>query len=320
MVAFQLDYPLTTDRNGSSSVGGFTGSTITKSAALTGFAEIFESKLLVQPATTSINATKYVEFTITPDATVEEWTPSSIVWTQQCRTSGTSSAQIRTSKDAYAAAVGTTQTQSAIAAGKSIDLSGLGVQTGPLTIRMLVAAPASPNGIFISALTVAGDFTPAGGSDQDLAPVGIASAEAFGTPVLVIVQPVIVAPEGIASGEAFGSPLVEHGAPVPVVSYPDGEDVADFLGAPGDGRLVAIAEVHVGVITHFARVYTRGNGFYVDGVVPELASVVLAATGRLVANPEQINITVGTVRRDGSFKGWSLAEQRVLNEYRGTAR
>jgi hypothetical protein len=103
------------------------------------------------------------------------------------------------------------------------------------------------------------------------------------------------------------------------VPYPTGQDVAAFLGAPGDTSLVALADVHVGVITEFARVYTRGNGFSVEGVAPEVASVVLAATGRLVANPEQIDITVGTMRRSGSFKGWSLAEQRVLNEYRGVA-
>jgi hypothetical protein len=295
------------------------GSTLAKGGSLTGFADIFESKLLVQPGTTSINTARYVEFTITPDETVEEWTPTSITWTQACRTSGTSSAQIRTSDDAYAAAVGTTQTQSATPASKTISLSGLGVQTGALTVRLLVAAPTSPNGVFISGLSVAGDYVPAGGVDQNVEPAGIATAEAFGSPVLVIVQPVDLSPEGIASGEAFGTPVIEHGAPVPVVSYPAGQDVADFLGIPDDARLVAVAEVHVGVITHFARVYTRGNGFYVDGVVPELASVVLAATGRLVANPEQIDITVGTVRRAGSFKGWSLAEQRVLNEYRGVS-
>lgn len=317
MVAFTATYPLTTDLTGSSSAAGFTASAVT--AVGTSFAAIFESKLLVQPGTTSINTAKYVTFTITPDETVEEWTPASLTWTMRARNAGTVSCQIRTSDDAYAAAVGTTQTQSATAAGKTISLSGLGVQTGALTVRMLIAAPASPNGEFIYDLALTGDYVPAGGLDQDVEPAGIATAEAFGSPVLVIVQPVDLSPAGIASGEAFGSPLVERGAPVPVVSYPAGQDVAEFLGSPDDARLVAVAEVHVGVITHFARIYTRGNGFYVEGVVPELASVVLAATGRLVANPEQIDITVGTVRRAGSFKGWSLAEQRVLNQYRGVS-
>lgn len=81
-----------------------------------------------------------------------------------------------------------------------------------------------------------------------------------------------------------------------------------------------MAEVHVGVITHFARLYTRGNGFTVAGVREEIAAVIMAAAARLVSNPEQLDITVGSTRRASGFKGWSLAERTVLNEYRGVAR
>lgn len=179
---------------------------------------------------------------------------------------------------------------------------------------------------------------------SSVGPASIASAEAFGAPVIVVLQPVNLEPEAIISGEAFGTPVVvsipaqevaalgvgsaeafgvpevEHGAPVPVVAYPTAEDVSVFLtGSEVDERLVAMAAVHIGVVTHFARVYTRGNGFYVDGVVEEIAAVILAATARLTSNPGQIDITVGSVRRQGSFKGWTLAEQKVLNPYRKVA-
>lgn len=153
-----------------------------------------------------------------------------------------------------------------------------------------------------------------------LEPAGIASAEAFGAAAVVVVQPVELTPEAIVSGEAFGQPQVIHGADVETVPYPTGEAVAEFMDAPGDARLIALAEVHVGVVTHFARVYTRGNGFYVEGVAPEIAAVILAATARLASNPGQIDIHVGSVRRAQSFKGWTLAEQKVLNPYRGVAR
>lgn len=154
----------------------------------------------------------------------------------------------------------------------------------------------------------------------NLEPAAISSGEAFGSASVVIVQPQIVSPGGVGSGEAFGVPEVAYGAAVPVVAYPTAEDVSVFLtGSEVDDRLVAMAAVHIGVVTHFARVYTRGNGFYVDGVTAEIASVILAATARLASNPGQIDITIGSVRRQGSFKGWTLAEQKVLNPYRKVA-
>lgn len=154
----------------------------------------------------------------------------------------------------------------------------------------------------------------------NLEPEAIISGEAFGTPVTVVIPNQDVQAAGVGSGEAFGVPVVQYGAPVPVVAYPTASDVALFLtGSEVDDRLVAMAEVHIGVVTHFAQIYTRGNGFYVDGVVPEIASVILAATARLASNPGQIDITIGSVRRQGSFKGWTLAEQKVLNPYRKVA-
>lgn len=318
MVAFQVSYPLTTDKSGSSAEPFVAGDVLDAGVAFCGI-DGAALELWVTPTTTTISPSYYLSVKITPGGEVGTWSPTSLAFKLRRRETGTVALQARSSHNGYAAAVGTTvSTSSATLTPFTIDLSGIGTVSGPLTLRMLVSHSVSGRSLGLGSVVLSGSYV-AASPPQVVSPVGIASGEAFGVPVLAIVQPVELFPVGIPSGEAFGTPQVEHGAPVAVDPYPTGQDVAEFLGAPDDARLVAVAEVHVGVITQFARVYTRGNGFYVEGVVPEVASVVLAATGRLVANPEQIDITVGTMRRAGSFKGWSLAEQRVLNEYRGVA-
>ena len=98
---------------------------------------------------------------------------------------------------------------------------------------------------------------------------------------------------------------------------PTGEDVASFLGQGDIEQVVALAEEHVAIITALARSYTRDNGFTSDGTAREdICAVITAATARLVANPEQIHYSAGAQRLSGGFKGWSLAEQIVLNRYR----
>ncbi|OMC09227.1 hypothetical protein [Mycolicibacterium fortuitum] len=96
-----------------------------------------------------------------------------------------------------------------------------------------------------------------------------------------------------------------------------GADVAAFLGqGDGDAPAVALAGQHVQIVTAMARAYTRGRGF--NGAEPnaEIAAVITTATARLVANPEQIPTTVGSVDIRGGFTGWTLAELFVLNRYR----
>lgn len=98
-----------------------------------------------------------------------------------------------------------------------------------------------------------------------------------------------------------------------------GETVAAFLGEGTDTTLVALAEQHAAIVTAMARAYTRGNGF--TGAEPndEITAVITTATARLVANPEQINTTTGSVAVAGGFSGWTLAELFVLNRYRRKA-
>ncbi|RYI24495.1 hypothetical protein EVU97_01960 [Dermacoccus sp. 147Ba] len=98
-----------------------------------------------------------------------------------------------------------------------------------------------------------------------------------------------------------------------------GQDVADFLGQGDDEQLVALAGQSVTIITAMARSYTRGNGFDDFGANDEIAAVITAATARLVANPEQLRVTIGGVQTDG-FQGWTLAELFVLNRYRARIR
>ena len=262
-----------------------------------------------------------------------QWTPGSIIFKMR-RSAGTSDGFFSLGGDYTIEWSGALTTAYRTV---TIDLSSLGTVDGPIDLRFW-SGGTSTQRAYLDDVTVSGNVLT--GSDQTISPAGIASAEAIGPAAVVVVQPVNLSPEAIVSGEAFGTPsvvvvpLVEilgaggiasgevvggpdvRPATPGSVRYPTGADVADFMDAPA---LVALATVHVGVITQFARVYTRDNGFYVDGVAEPIAGVILAATARLVGNPEQIDVTVGSVRRASYFKGWSLAEQRVLNNYRKVA-
>jgi hypothetical protein len=104
------------------------------------------------------------------------------------------------------------------------------------------------------------------------------------------------------------------------VAIPTGVDVAAFLGASSDTALVTRATATVLVVARLAKRHTRGNGFQSStSVAAEIAAVITTATARLVANPEQIDSQVGTVSVRGGFRGWSLVERLVLDDFRGTA-
>lgn len=98
-----------------------------------------------------------------------------------------------------------------------------------------------------------------------------------------------------------------------------GQRVADFLGGGTDANLVALAGTHATVVTNLCRAYTRGVGFADGAPNDEIASVIVTATARLVANPEQLSTDVGAVSIRGGFNGFNLAERFVLNRYRKLA-
>lgn len=97
-----------------------------------------------------------------------------------------------------------------------------------------------------------------------------------------------------------------------------GQDVADFLGQGDNTELVALAGEHLVITTAMARSYTRNGGFDTMDREPndDVAAVITTATARLIANPEQIDYSIGGTRIGRGFQGWSLAETFVLNRYR----
>ncbi|MFS0898927.1 hypothetical protein [Mycolicibacterium litorale] len=99
-----------------------------------------------------------------------------------------------------------------------------------------------------------------------------------------------------------------------------GQQVAEFLGQGDNTEAVALAGDHAAIITALARSYTRGRGFVGAEPAEDIAAVIVTATARLVANPEQITTDYGSVSLRGGWQGWNLAEQIVLNRYRVRAR
>ncbi|BBY61162.1 hypothetical protein [Mycolicibacterium sarraceniae] len=96
------------------------------------------------------------------------------------------------------------------------------------------------------------------------------------------------------------------------------EDVAALLDNGSAAIPAAIAQVTV-----MAKAYTRGNGFEGGEPNDEIAAVITTAAARLAANGAQLptDETTGPFTKSirGSFTGWTLAEQAVLNRYRKRA-
>lgn len=99
-----------------------------------------------------------------------------------------------------------------------------------------------------------------------------------------------------------------------------GQDVARFLGQDDNEELIVLAEEHVQTVAAMVEAHTRGNGFTLDGEpLPDLQRVIIAATARLVANPEQLRYSAGAVSVHDSFRGFTLPELTILNRYRKRA-
>ena len=102
-----------------------------------------------------------------------------------------------------------------------------------------------------------------------------------------------------------------------------GQRVAEFVGRGHDQAFVALASEHVQIITAMARGYTRDRGFENGEPADDLAAVIVTATARLLANPDQVpnDLTAGSFskRTYAGFTGWSLAETFILDRYRKRA-
>jgi hypothetical protein len=95
--------------------------------------------------------------------------------------------------------------------------------------------------------------------------------------------------------------------------------VVAFLGASDDEALLDLAVEHVPVVLGLAQGYTRMRGFSGDLPVPAIEKVIISATARLLANPEQTDSKIGTAAVWRGFSDWNPLERMVLNQYRQTA-
>ncbi|MCG7426036.1 hypothetical protein MHY20_00120 [Helcobacillus sp. ACRRO] len=99
-------------------------------------------------------------------------------------------------------------------------------------------------------------------------------------------------------------------------------EVLDLMGRRDDTDLEKQVASSADTIRMMAYAYTRGGGFNplnINEVKPDVFSVLVTATARLVANPEQIRYQVGALSMNEGFRGWSLAERAVLDRYRRKA-
>ena len=97
--------------------------------------------------------------------------------------------------------------------------------------------------------------------------------------------------------------------------------VAAYLGRETDTKLVTLADIHGNIVTEYVRGYTRGKGFgdYGTGNPNRaLLAVIVSATARLAANPEQVTAyTAGDYsERPAILAGWTIPELGVLRRHR----
>lgn len=98
-------------------------------------------------------------------------------------------------------------------------------------------------------------------------------------------------------------------------------DLLKWLGQPtDDAALLAQAGQAITLASGMIDAYTRGRHLTAAGEPrPGIDAVVLMASARLLANPEQLRHTVGSVAFNEGFAGFTVAELTVLNRYRKRA-
>lgn len=106
------------------------------------------------------------------------------------------------------------------------------------------------------------------------------------------------------------------------MSSPTATQVAEYLGRGDESDLVALAGVHLPIVTEWVKAYTRGVGFDEVGD-PEgpVAAVITAATARLTNNPDgTVTVAVDDYQtRKTVFEGFNLIERAILDGYRRKA-
>lgn len=101
----------------------------------------------------------------------------------------------------------------------------------------------------------------------------------------------------------------------------EADQVAAFLGKPGDAATLATAAQAIPVVTVMVKAYVRGGSEWEPN--DELDAVIVTASARMLSNPSGLSHddTAGPFTRSirGAFQGWTLAELFVLNRYRKRA-
>lgn len=103
---------------------------------------------------------------------------------------------------------------------------------------------------------------------------------------------------------------------------PEAYEVIALLGRGDDEDAITVADAMLSVVTAQVRAYTRDRGFSGDQPAPDLDTVILTSTARLVANPENLrseSLGEYSVQRQ-VIDGWTLPELAILNRYRRRAR
>ena len=87
-----------------------------------------------------------------------------------------------------------------------------------------------------------------------------------------------------------------------------------------DTDAATVVRESVALMAMMVEAYTRGKGFKtVDGarvIAEPLQAVIVTGAARYAANPSGLSYRAGSEQVMDSFKGWTLAEQYVLNNYR----
>src|SRR5690606_2966773 len=155
-----VDYALTADFT---AVGadGVSGSTMTSTGnSYAGFAG-GEAKLLVQSGMSSANASRYLEFTLTPDDVEEEWAITSL-FLRSRRRAGSANAGwwLLSSLDGYTEILAN-RANDGTEASDTVDLTTLGTLVGPITFRIYAyAITGAGNGVYLWDLQLDGTYGP----------------------------------------------------------------------------------------------------------------------------------------------------------------
>ena len=268
---------------------------------------------------------------------------------------------VGTPADLQLVAAGTTPitwtvTAGALPAGVTMDTAGLlaGTPTtaGPYSVTITAtnnvgSSPATYSGTVLAAPTAPTISTPALPTFMVGTPVDLQLVAAGTTPItwtvtagalpagvtmdtagLLAGTPTTAGPYSVtitATNNVGSSPATYSGTvdAAPVFATL-GMLVAAYLGRETDTKLVTLADIHGNIVTEYVRGYTRGRGFGDYGTGDPnraLLAVIVSATARLAANPEQVTAyTAGDYsERPAILAGWTIPELGVLRRHRVVA-